>query len=145
MQFSRKIDKLKNGMNIKNLDKALVEIAEKKNQLSAANLSKSVAETLTQEISELEADFQQQYGAYIEEALFNVHDEHCPDNEVQRPLAYLASDLESPGQGISVEADDLPGIRARLVLVPSPTRLVLCNDGESFGEVVWKAREVLEA
>lgn len=140
-------------MNIKNLDQALVEIAEKKNQLYEYNQKELTYKELQGEVDQLLAEFQTNYGAYLEEALFNVHDEYCPDDEVLKPMAYLAAhypqsdhtfDVEAD-QGIPVAADDFPGINARLVLVPRPTRLVLQGQEASFKETVWVAHESLEA
>lgn len=144
-------------MNIKNLNQAFVEIAEKKNQLFQVERGTPGHVALQSEIERLLEDFQSDYGWYIEEALFNVHDEYCPDNEVLKPISYLASHYESGRgnggsvydvgnqEGIDVEADDFPGIKARLVLVPGPTRLVLQGQVEPFKETVWVAREALEA
>ncbi|MEQ8582316.1 MAG: hypothetical protein RIC30_01740 [Marinoscillum sp.] len=142
-------------MNIKNLNQAFVEIAEKKNQLFRFAKEGSSYHDLQEEVKRLEEDFQMTFGAYIEEALFNVHDEYCPDNEVLKPLSYLASHYEpkqgtevydvDPEEGIEVEADDFPGIKAKLVLVPGPTRLVLQGLNADFKETVWVARQPLEA
>lgn len=138
-------------MNISNLNQAFIEIAEKKNQLFHCKKTDKMYESLNEEIAKLEEDFQYAYGAYIEEALFNVHDEFCPDNEVMKPKSYMASTyLEGdgnhqfdvpPSEGIAVEADDFPGINARLVLVPGPTRLVLQGQTVPFKETVWVASE----
>jgi len=133
----------------------MMQIAEKKNQLFWQKSHDASYDQIEREIRELVTEFQFNYGAYIEEALFNVHDEYCPDNEVLNPAAYLANhylknngglnyDVEKDA-GIPVEADDFPGIKARLVLVPGPTRLVLQGQDEAFKEIVWTAREELEA
>ncbi len=138
-------------MNISNLNQAFIEIAEKKNRLFQCKKSDEMYDSLNEELAQLEEEFQYAYGAYIEEALFNVHDEFCPDNEVLKPRSYIASayttggdrDLYdvAPDEGIAVEADDFPGINARLVLVPGPTRLVLQGQTVPFKETVWVANE----
>lgn len=136
-------------MNLKNLDQAIVQISEKKRELFRNDLTENDLNLLKQEVDLLEQNFQYEYGALIEEALFNVHDEYCPDNEVLKPVAYLASryqdqqgsiqfDVEST-EGVPVEADDFPGIKARLVLVPGPARLVLQGQDSPFKEIVWRA------
>ena len=142
-------------MNIENLNQAFIEIAEKKNELSQFQHDNPEYVALQEEVHQLEAAFQAKYGHYIEEALFNVHDEYCPDNDVLLPVAYFATSyLKGNGgrsydvdkhEGIPVEADDFPGIKARLVLVPNPTRLVLQGQSAPFKEVVWTARAPLEA
>jgi len=140
--------KFSQGMNLKNLDQAIISIAEKKKQLSANNLSSLQRAVLEDELETMELDFQANYGSIIEEALFNFHDEFCPDNDILKPSEYLALhyipsnggtlDVE-PNEGIPVEVEDFPGTKARLVLVPSPTRLVLQGQDVDFKEVVWKA------
>ncbi|RED95624.1 hypothetical protein [Marinoscillum furvescens] len=137
-------------MKLKNLDQAFIEIAEKKSELAQLEMQDPKHAALQREIEKLESEFQYAYGSYIEEALFNVHDEYCPDNEVLRPVSYLATsyrktrdnELEfdvDPQEGIPVDADDFPGIKARLVLVPGPTRLILQGQQEPFRETVWVA------
>lgn len=143
-------------MNIKNLNQAFVQIAEKKNELFRYAKRDEQYEKLKNDLDQMQKEFQHEFGSYIEEALFNVHDEFCPDNEVLKPISYFADNYVSSdrgedaydvgqNEGVPVEADDFPGINARLVLVPGPTRLVLQGAKESFKEIVWVAREPLEA
>ncbi len=137
-------------MNIDNLNDAFVEIAEKKIDLLRFDPNDPQYDILLKEIHDLEESFLDKYGSFIEEALFNVHDEYCPDNDVLLPVAYMASqylkkkngstayDVEND-QGIQVDADDFPGIKARLVLIPGPTRLILQGEKAEFRETVWVA------
>lgn len=138
-------------MNIEKLNQAFVEIAEKKIELTRFDVQEPQYDAVLEEIHTMEENFQLTYGTYVEEVLFNVHDEYCPDNEVLLPSAYMASaylrstsdrivyDVEND-QGIPVEADDFPGVRARLVLIPGPTRLILQGEKDEFKETVWVAR-----
>lgn len=138
------------GMNIEKLNQAFVEIAEKKIELTRFDVQEPQYDAVLEEIHTMEENFLQSYGTYVEEVLFNVHDEYCPDNEVLLPSAYMASaylktttdrvayDVEND-QGIIVEADDFPGVRARLVLIPAPTRLILQGEKSEFKETVWIA------
>jgi len=138
-------------MNISNLNQAFIEIAEKKNRLNQCDKADKLYSSLNEEIVKLEEQFQFEYGAFIEEALFNVHDEFCPDNEVRKPIYYMANSYSSDSttcqydvasdEGIAVEADDFPGINAKLVLVPGPTRLILQGQTVPFKETVWIANE----
>ena len=140
------------AMNIEKLNEAFIEIAEKKIDLVAFDVNDPQYDALLSQIHQLEENFLVAYGSYVEEALFNVHDEYCPDNDVLLPVAYMASqylrnhggsnvqyDVEND-QGIPVEADDFPGVRARLVLIPGPTRLILQGEKSEFKETVWVAR-----
>ncbi len=138
------------GMNIEKLNQAFVEIAEKKIELTRFDVQEPQYDAVLSEIHAMEEQFHQTFGTFVEEILFNVHDEYCPDNDVLLPSAYMASaylktsndrviyDVETD-QGIPVEADDFPGVRARLVLIPGPTRLILQGEKDEFKETVWIA------
>jgi hypothetical protein len=119
-------------MDIKALDKALLEITKKREELSKIDYNNPKYDDLEEQLHDLEDDFQDEYGDYLEKALQNVHDEFCPDNDVLMPIAYL-------GQGVIVEVDKLPGKDTRLVLVPSPVRIML-TVGKDKQQVVWEAK-----
>lgn len=136
-------------MNIEALDKALVEIVEKKNTLSQLDYNDKNYDQVEEELHDLEDDFIDEYGDYLEDVLADVHDELCPDNDVLLPIAYLANKYikkEDNGQvtyqaadgGVLVDVDEYPDKLTRLVLVPKPTRLVL-QVGKNHEEQVWKA------
>jgi len=135
-------------MDIKALDEALTNIAEKKNLLTTLQYSDSRYDEVEDELHDLEDNLMENFGDLLEDVLYEVHDEYCPDNEVLVPTAYLAKEYIVSGmnghrmfdvkhsEGVPVEADDFPG-ETRLVLVPSPIRILLMN-GRSTKEVVWK-------
>lgn len=139
-------------MDIITLNKALVSIVEKKNQLSNIKYSDESYDRIEEELHDLEDKFGEDYGDYVEEALHYVHDEFCPDNDVLLPIAYLANKYAETGanpdgsksfdvasnEGVIVDVDDYPGKETRLVLVPSPTRLIL-QVGKEQREQVWQA------
>src|SRR5688572_33373934 len=80
-------------MDVKALNRALLEIVTKREELSKVNYNDPTYDNLEEELHDLEDDFQDEYGAYLEKALQQVHDEYCPDNDVLMPIGYL-------GQGI---------------------------------------------
>lgn len=139
-------------MDIKAMNAALVGIAEKKNQLSKLSYDDKNYDTIEEELHDLEDDFIEDYGSYLEEALSFVHDEFCADNDVLMPIAYIAQEYKIVGknadgsdtydvndqQGVLVEADDYPGKVVRLVIVPNPTRILL-QVGKEKKEEVWRA------
>jgi len=138
-------------MNIKDLDKALVEIVEKKNALSQLNYNDENYDQVEEELHDLEDDFIDEYGDYLEDVLTDVHDELCPDNDVLLPIAYLANKYlrhEDNGKatyiaadgGVLVDVDEYPDRLTHLVLAPMPTRLVL-QVGKNHEEQVWVAEE----
>ena len=119
-------------MDIKELNKALLEIVKKRDELSNLNYNNPAYDDLEEQLHDLEDDFQDNFGEYLEDALQGVHDEFCPDNDVLMPIAYL-------GQGIIVEVDKLPGKDTRLILEPSPVRITL-KVGKEQQQVVWEAK-----
>lgn len=139
-------------MELKKLDQALLKIIEKKNKLSKLNYSDQDYDQIEEELHELEDDFIEEFGPYLEEALHVVHDEYCPDNDVLLPIAYLGNKYTKTGEkadgtpeytvdateGVIVEVDDYPNKISRLVLVPNPTRILLSVDKNPLEEV-WRA------
>jgi hypothetical protein len=119
-------------MDIKALDKALHEIVGQKAELSKLDYSNPKYDDLEEKLHDLEDDFQEEYGAYLEAAIQKIHDQYCPDNDVLLPIAYL-------GEGAVIDLEKLPGREARLMLTINPTRLVL-KIGKDKQETVWTAQ-----
>lgn len=119
-------------MDVKALDKALLEILKKREELSKIDYNNPKYDDLEEALHDLEDDFQEAYGEYLEEALQGVHDNVCPDNDVLMPIAYL-------GKGVPVEVDRLAGKDTKLILAPEPTRIVLAV-GKDKQEVMWTAK-----
>ena len=140
-------------MDIQALDKALTALVEKKNQLAGLDYNDPKYDEAEEQLHDMEDDFQQQFGEYLEDALHVVHDDICPDNDVLLPIAYLADKYNKVGEkpdgsplwdtemkeGVLVDVDDYPGKPARLVFVPNPTRLMLAVSGVGKEEV-WVAK-----
>jgi len=120
-------------MDIKALNEALLKIVKKREELSNVNYNDPTYDNLEEQLHDLEDDFQDEYGAYLETALQQVHDEFCPDNDVLMPIGYL-------GQGIPVEVDKLPGKDTRLILAPDPIRIILSVNKEKQ-QVVWSSEK----
>ncbi len=118
-------------MNVQALDKALLEIVNKREELATIDYSNPKYDDLEEELHDLEDDFQDEYGDFLEEALQQVHDEYCPDNDVLMPIGYI-------GQGVPVEVDKLPGKDTRLILAPTPVRIILTVDKEKQ-QIVWSS------
>lgn len=120
------------NMDIQALDKALQEIVNKRTELEKIDYNNPKYDDLEEQLHDLEDDFQSEYGEYLEDALQDVHDELCPDNDVLMPIAYL-------GKGIPVEIDKYAGKDTKLILETNPTRLTL-TIGKDKKEVVWTAK-----
>jgi hypothetical protein len=119
-------------MDVKALDKAIQEIIKKREELGKLNYNDPKYDDLEEELHDLEDDFQEEYGDYLEEALQDVHEKWCPETDVLLPIAYL-------GKGVPVEAEKYEGKDTKLILFPSPTRVVLLV-GKDKQEVVWTAK-----
>jgi hypothetical protein len=119
-------------MDIKALDSALQAIETKRTELSKLNYNNPKYDDLEEQLHDMEDDFQDNFGEYVEEALQNIHEEICPDNDVLMPIAYL-------GKGVFVEVEKYEGKDTKLVLVTNPTRIILAV-GKDKQEVLWTAK-----
>ncbi len=118
----------------------------KKEQFSLLTKDSPNYEKLKLEIVLLTEEFDKKFGNYLEEIIFNVHDEYCPDNKILKPLAYIADQyikkndriyLAPADQGVLVQCEDYPNIPTRLVLEPNPVKLILHSQDSNLREIVW--------
>ena len=133
-------------MDLVALDNGLQKLVLKRNELSVMGYDNEAYDELEEELHDMEDDFSEKFGAYLEEAFYDVHDEFCPDSDVLMPIAYLGKKYQVEGkkfnvdfsQGVYVEMDDYPDQETKLVLLPSPTRIILQITKEERN-VVWTA------
>src|SRR5690606_8791748 len=118
-------------MDIKALDTALQAIEKKREELSTLNYNNPKYDDLEEELHDMEDDFQDNYGEYIEDALQNVHEDICPESDVLMPIAYL-------GKGVFVEVEKYTGKDTKLILATNPTRIIFAVSKEKQ-EVVCSA------
>lgn len=134
-------------MDLKELDKAIQDIAKRRNELKKLDYNNPKYDDLEEELHDLEDALHVTYGDYLEEVLQEVHDKYCPDTDILFPIAYLAKTYTVQGtdysvassEGVYVEVDSLPGKETKLAIVPSPLRIVL-NVGKEKQQVVWTAK-----
>jgi len=135
-------------MDAKALNEALLEIIKHRQELAAIDYSNPQYDDLEEKLHDLEDDFMETFGDGMERALQDIHDEYCPDSDVLVPIAYIAKKYKvganneysvAPTEGVFVEMDDYPGKDTKLVILPSPPRIVL-NLGIEKQEVVWTAK-----
>ena len=132
-------------MNIKDLNSSLIAIIQKKQELGKLTYDDDRYDDVEEELHDLEDDFNEKFGDYLEDILTQVHDKVCPDTDVLLPTAYLPTQLAgddnttiSAQEGVWVDTEEFPDREARLVLVPNPTRLIL-SVGKNIRKEVWKA------
>ncbi|MBN8578217.1 MAG: hypothetical protein KF775_14400 [Cyclobacteriaceae bacterium] len=135
-------------MDVKELDKAVQEIAKRRNALAKIDYNNPKYDDLEEELHDLEDALQVKYGDFLEEILQNVHDKYCPDTDVLYPIAYLAKSYTVSDKneyavtnkdGVFVEIDSIPGKDTKLVIVPNPLRVIL-NVGANQQQIVWTAK-----
>jgi len=132
-------------MEIAALDNALQEIIAKRNLLQKLDYNDPKYDDLEEKLHDLEDDFQENFGEYLEGILKQIHDQHCPDTDVLHPIAYIAKAytvsavnefIVDSSDGVYVEMDKYPGKETKLALAPNPMRVIL-NIGEEKQEIIW--------
>ena len=138
-------------MDVNKLNEDLVALVLKRNELNRLDYNNPQYDMIEEELHSLEDVFIEEYGNYLEEGLKSVHEEFCPDNEILLPIAYLAKKYQvkkkednkiefevSLDEGVIVDVDNYIDQLTRLVIVPSPTRILL-QISHSHHEEVWRA------
>lgn len=136
-------------MDLDALDKSLVEIIKKKNELKSMGYQDPRYDEIEEELHDLEDELMDHHGKEMEQVIQEVHDRLCPDTDVLMPIAYLAKSYvatkEEDGsesfdvdlrEGVPVILDDYPDQLTRMVLLPNPPRLIVqVNRKKRF--LVW--------
>lgn len=128
-------------MNKEDLNRALVALIEKKQELQTLTYDDARYDDVEEELHDLEDDFNDEYGPYLEEVLDKVHTALSSDTDVLLPTAYLPANVSgkpTPKEGVWIDSEKYSGKEARLTLIPNPTRLMLVV-GKSVREEVWQA------
>lgn len=136
-------------MNIQALDQELLSLFEKRVILSRMGYDHSDYDDVEEALHDLEDNFNDKYGDYLEGILSAIHKEYCPESDVLLPTAYLAKTFKETtdggievGQdaGVLIELEADPTATAKLILLPTPTRIVLQVGKKK--SIVWEAEEV---
>lgn len=138
-------------MNIQELNIALIEIILKKNELDALDYANENYDTIEEELHDLEDNFLDTHGDELEKEITKVHKKLCPKSDVLSPIAYIGKSYyvetkadgnlrfdREPGQGVIVEINGFEDEDTKLLIVPSPLRLLLIINDKTQKEV-WKA------
>lgn len=139
-------------MDITKLNEDLCELVSRRNLLAAIDYNDEAYDQVEEDLHDFEDDFLEKYDDYLEEVLQSVHDKYCPDNDVLLPIAYIAKKYiektddagnvsygVGPNEGVLVEMDEHLKSDVRLILVPSPTRIVMTIDNKN-PDIVWETR-----
>ena len=139
-------------MDFKQLNNDLVALVIKRNLLASINYNDEAYDQVEEDLHDTEDEFLEKYDSYLEEVLQTVHDEYCPETDVLLPIAYLAKKYiektdasgnviygVGPNEGLLVESELHPKRSVRLILLPSPIRIVMTVDN-SNAKVVWEVK-----
>lgn len=135
----------------KTLNAELVEIVEKKVLLSSMTYDNKNYDQVEEELHDLEDDFIDEHGEFLEDIIADAHEAVKSDNDVLLPIAYLgqryAKNGKNPdgsdryeaefGEGVLIETELYPNKETRLVLVPNPTRIELLVSNVKK-QVLWE-------
>ena len=133
-------------MNIKALDQELLSLFEKRVELSQMGYDHNDYDDVEEQLHNLEDEFNDKYGDYLEKILEGIHKEHCPESDVLLPTAYLAKSFKiapdgiievGNNAGVEIELEVNPAAKAKLLLLPTPVRVVLQVGKKK--QIVWKA------
>lgn len=137
-------------MKFDEINQALEDIIDLRNQIYALDKSNADFPAKSQALETLEKQLLAKYGTQLHEVLLDVHDELCPDNDVEEPTNYIAPhyqvNMNGAGKkyqvnstdGVLVQMDDYPHEPTRLVLAPNPFRVIL-NINANQAEEVWSS------
>jgi hypothetical protein len=119
------------GIDVKAVNQALAEIVRVRSHLLKLDYSNPEYDSHEERLHDLEDDFQENYGKYMEQILRQVHQCYCPESVVLIPIAYL-------GEGVYVKLKSDHQADARLQIAVNPLRIYLTLKGKK--ELVWKAQ-----
>jgi hypothetical protein len=131
-------------MDIKSLEKSLLEIVGKRNELALLSYSDASYDAIEEELHDLEDDFIDEYGAEIEGILDDIHEDLKSDTDVLLATAYMAKSykktetgfLVSANDGVIIDSEKYPKSKLHLVIIPKPFSFALIIDNKDK-KIVW--------
>ena len=95
-------------------------------------------------------NFVRKYRSILDDAIFEIYDDLCPDDEMHSVENYIARHYELKNgafdapmdEGVLVNLDDFPFTQGRIVILPDPLRIVLQNPDTVHREVCGKQPDV---
>lgn len=117
------------GFEKQELDRLVAKFTAIKRHLESNEKDPLLEETYEEYLSLI----QEKYGRYLDDVLFDIHDEYCEDFEVKDIEAYVSL------EGVEVYAEDFPGVKAKLFLKANPLRCVMASLDRPYEEEIWRA------
>tara|TARA_B100000809_G_C15101634_1_gene517140 strand:- start:676 stop:1101 length:426 start_codon:yes stop_codon:yes gene_type:complete len=141
-------------MDLVNLNKVLTDIVRLKNKLASMSYNDEAYDGVEDQLHELEDEFNEEFGEYLEDILIDLHDSLKSESDILLPTAYLAEKYVSAGEdesgdalfqipkgsGVFVDSDNDGVVNQQLLLLPTPARFAIYNNGK-FEGIVWKSKK----
>lgn len=129
------------------LNEDLIDLVEVKTRVSTLTETSREYDSIRRLFEKISQYFNLKYGMTLEQVMFEIYDELCPDDEVKPIEEYLASHYEkgndgyeaSSDEGVVVHLDDFSFKEGRLVILPNPARIVLQDPQTKHQEILWEA------
>ena len=140
-------------MKVASLDKAILSLIKQKIALANMGYDHPDYDEVEENLHEKEDDFTDIFGEYLEKALQQCHDLYCNKSDVLNAIAYIPKEYKETedeelgvsvievgdDDGILIDLNDFPNLEARMLILPSPTRIVIFS---SAGEQeIWWAKD----
>ena len=120
-------------MHMNEMNVALTMLIDKRNHLASLSYSDTKYDELEEVLHELEDDFLEEYGDYLDKVLSQIHEKNFPESD-DGTVEYNIPAKD----GVWVEASAYPNKDIRLILLPNPPRLIMHFDNGVQKEV-WNA------
>lgn len=141
------VDAMKDLNMMYSLNEDLMDLVEVKNRVDSLSKKSVEYDSIRRLFDKISEYFNVKYGVTMEQIMFEIYDDLCPDDEVRPIEEYLASHYEESDAGyevgvdagVAVHLDDFSFKEGRLILLPSPARIVLQDPASSQREILWQA------
>jgi hypothetical protein len=138
-------------MNTDKLNTSLKALIAKRQILGELGYDDPKYDKIEEELEEMEQDFLDIYGDFLEKAIQKSHDVFCPNTDLLSPTAYIPRKYQvfndedlgiesfevGNNDGAIVDLEDFPNLEARMLLLPDPLRIVIVS--AAGDQEVWRA------
>ena len=119
-------------LDIKIVDKDLQDIVKKRTKLYTMSFDSEGYDDLEDELMDLEDDFSENYGDFIEDGVAEVYEQFGLEDEVLSAISYIGRHYHitkdnqygiSAKQGLPIDTPEEPDADLRIILLPNPVRI----------------------